>query len=231
MSKKGMIKMIGKFMKVIQNENGAVSIVEASIVFPVMFIVLFFLIFMGNMFFVQAQVEAVVQTNAIRGATLCSDPLLEYVEEQGNYPSPGDLSVKPYRYIFGGMNDIETKVEKSVKADLESSNSTFFKNMQPKIRNKGKGKIAKYNNFVLYSTFSVEVDYTITLPISFFGSEKLKVADMSARAEVAVNDTPEFIRNTDMVVDMFSGTKLGNKIQDVFNKINSFLSDIGGKEG
>ena len=44
-----------------------------------------------------------------------------------------------------------------------------------------------------------------------------------------VNDTPEFIRNTDMVIDVFEGTKVGQAISDVFKKINDFLKAINAK--
>ena len=111
-------------------------------------------------------------------------------------------------------------------AELTSSNSTFFKNMKPKIKNSKNGGFAQYNNYVIYSTFSVEVDYSVTIPITFFGSDEISIIDMSSRSEVAVNDTPEFIRNTDMVIDMISGTKIGKNIEDIFNKIKTFLGEF-----
>ena len=42
------------------SENGTV-IIEATFVFPIMFIILFFLIYMGNAFYMKAQVESVVE--------------------------------------------------------------------------------------------------------------------------------------------------------------------------
>lgn len=218
--------MIGKFREISTNENGAMAIVEASIVFPVMFIVLFFLIYMGNAFYIQAEVESVVQESAIRGAVLCSDPLMKYAENNKQLPAPKDLDLDPYRYSIGGMNNVESEISKSLKKELTSSNSTFFKNMKPKIKNSKNGGFAQYNNYVIYSTFSVEVDYSVTIPITFFGSDEISIIDMSSRSEVAVNDTPEFIRNTDMVIDMISGTKIGKNIEDIFNKIKTFLGEF-----
>lgn len=221
--------MIGKFKNKIKKENGAVTIVEASFVFPIMFIVLFFLIYMGNAFYVKAQVEALVQSYAIEGAARCADPMLENVDKTGKFPSLDKLKIQPYRYIFGGMDDVETDIAGKVKKEISKSTS-FFKNMSPVLKNKSSSNIAKYQSYVVYSTFSVDVDYSITFPIRFLGTEKSTILNLEARSEVAVNDTTEFIRNTDMVIDMISGTKLGENISDIFNKINSFLGQLGGKE-
>lgn len=47
---------------------------------------------------------------------------------------------------------------------------------------------------------------------------------ITSRAEAPVDDTAEFIRNTDMVIDVFSKSKVAQKISDVFGKINDFIS-------
>lgn len=64
------------------------------------------------------------------------------------------------------MNDVESKISNEVEEALTGKTSTFFTNMYPKITTT-KSDIAKYNNYVVYSTFSVEVKYTIKFPISF----------------------------------------------------------------
>ena len=92
-----------------------------------------------------------------------------------------------------------------------------------------KADIAQYNNFVVYSTFSVEVKYTIKFPISFLGESTPPMLVITSRAEAPVDDTAEFIRNTDMVVDVFHGTKVGQKISDIFGKINDFISGFSKK--
>lgn len=66
----------------LNSENGTV-IIEATFVFPIMFIILFFLIYMGNAFYMKAQVESVVEQKAIQGAAYCADPILETMKETG----------------------------------------------------------------------------------------------------------------------------------------------------
>ncbi len=220
--------MVGIIRRFIKNEKGAVQIVEAAFVFPIMFIILFLLIYMGNAYYVKAQVESVVETYALEGAGYCSDPILETIKQTGSVPSLSSLKTEPYRYIFGGMNDIEAQIGAAVEDEVNSQHSSFFRNMSPQIKTPT-ANIAKFNNYVVYSTFSVEVKYVVEFPIRFLGADAPTMLTINSRAEVPVNDTAEFIRNTDMVIDLFHGTKIGQSISDVFGKINDFISSFASK--
>lgn len=220
--------MVGRIKRLIESEYGAVQIVEATFVFPVMFIILFFLIYMGNAHYVKAQVESVVETRALEGAGYCADPILQTIKETGSIPSVDSLKTEPYRYVFGGMDDVEKKIGGLVESDIAGKSASFFENMKPTLKT-NKGNIAKFNNYIIYSTFSVEVKYVVKFPISFLGAEGPSVLTINSRAEVPVNDTAEFIRNTDMVVDLLYGTKIGNTISDIFGKINDFISSFAKK--
>lgn len=220
-----MVEMVKKSIK---SECGAVQIVEATFVFPVMFIVLFFLIFMGNAHYVKAQIESVVETYAIQGANYCADPILQTIHESGNLPSLSSLKPEPYRYIFGGMDGIEDQIGDEVRKEIEGKQSSFFKNMKPELKT-GSKQIAKYNNYVVYATFSVGVEYDLQFPIKFLGAKSPTTLNIQSRAEVPVDDTAEFIRNTDMVIDVFHGTKLGRSISDIFGKINDFINNFASK--
>lgn len=220
--------MLGNIKKKLNKEDGAVQIVEAAFVFPIMFIILFFLIYMGNAYYVKAQVESVVETRALEGAGYCADPILQTIKETGSIPSVDSLKTEPYRYVFGGMDDVEKKIAGLVESDIDGNSASFFKNMEPDLKT-SKANIAKFNNYIVYSTFSVEVKYVVKFPISFLGAETPPVLTINSRAEVPVNDTAEFIRNTDMVVDLLYGTKIGNTISDIFGKINGFISSFSSK--
>lgn len=208
-------------------ENGMV-IVEATIVFPVMFIILFVLLYMGNAFFMKARIESIVERKAVEGANECADPLLGRMREGNGFPSLSELETEPYRYLFGGMGQVEADISKEVEEEILGQSASFFKNMSPDIRT-SQSDIAQFHNYVVYSTFSVEVQYTIRFPIRFLGAASPPALTLSSRAEVPVNDTAEFIRNADMVVDLFHGTKLGQKISDVFGKVNDFISNFARK--
>lgn len=214
--------------KFAKDEDGAVVIVEAVFVFPIMFIVLFLLIFLGNAFYVKSQVEASVVSLAIKGSNYCADPLLETIIEKDSLPSLSELDIQPYRYIFGGMGDVEKMIEDEIAQEFEKKSQTLFKGMKPNLKSPLNG-IAKYNNYVVYSTFSVQLKYDITFPIRFLGSSEPIILTINSRAEVPVNDSAEFIRNTDMVIDLLGSTKIGKGISDAFSKINSFISSFAKK--
>lgn len=213
--------MIGSIKEKMKNESG-MAIVEATFVFPIMFIILFFLIYMGNAFYIKAQVESVVKQQAIVGASYCTDPILAQIKELGTVPPLNGIEVQPYRYFIGGMDTIEEEITKSVEAEINGNSSSFFKNMKPKIVN---NKV-KFNNYIVYSTFSVDLEYEIKFPIRFLGVDEYTVLEMKSRANVPVTDSTEFIRNTDMVMDFFSTSTLGKKIAGAFDKINDFIGSF-----
>ena len=227
-NRKRVIKVTDKIGWKSKTENGAVQIVEAAFIFPIMFIILFFLIYMGNALYVRAQIESVVETYALEGAGYCADPILETIKQTGKLPPLSALKTKPYRYLFGGMGEIETKIGNSVEAEIKGQTSSFFTNMMPSLKTPA-GKIAHFNNYVVYSTFSVEVECNVGFPIRFLGSASPMSMVIKARAESPVDDTAEFIRNTDMVVDLMYKTKIGQTISDIFGKVNDFISSFASK--
>ncbi|MBQ9975813.1 MAG: pilus assembly protein [Clostridia bacterium] len=217
------------FFEKTKSERAAVTIVESAIVFPVMFIILLFLMYMGNAYYVKAQVDAIVVENAIAGANYCADPILESIKRNGGaVPSVKKLEVEPYRYFIGGMDDVEDYIADRVKKQIDSSTISILGEMSPDLKT-SKSNIAKFNNYILYSTFSVNVKYDITFPIRLLGSKEPTVMRVNSYAEIAVSDTSEFIRNTDMVIDYFGDSKAGTTIKGAFDKINEVLQTFASK--
>ena len=170
--------------------------------------------------------EAIVSKYAVIGAGYCADPLLETVKQTGHLPDYSDLDLDPYRYIFGGAKAVEGKIAKEIRQELNDKGSiSFFKNMTPRIRSLQ----VKYENYVIYSTFKVELSYEIKFPIRFLGSEQYSVLRLNSYAFAPVNDTSEFIRNTDMVLDYFGDNPIVQRIESYFGKINELLTTFSKK--
>jgi len=230
-----MRKKVKKITRDMHNESGMV-IVEAAIVFPVMFFVLFFIIFIGNVFYEQAKIDRIVLTAATKGAKYAADPFLWDMDHEGTVLTEvKGMDIEPYRYILGGIFDgeigkIEDKLSKEVKDQIGNKGLMFFGNTKTTILGTdNKNKITEFHTKVLYSTFVVQVNYEITLPIRFLGDSKPTIARLSSRAEVAVNDAPEFIRNVDMAVDLLEGTGARDKIKAIFDKVNGFIEMFANK--
>lgn len=201
-----------KMKKKIIEESG-MAIVEATIVFPVIFLVIFLMIFAGNAYLQKCRVEAIVNRMAISGAAYCADPLLQGIEG-GSIPSLGELDVKPYRYLFGGMESIETKISDEVETRVRGMSTGLFSNMKPT----APVIEVKYNNGFIYSTFSVEIEYKIEIPVRLLGASDFIALEVSTRTDMPVSDTVEFIRNVDMVGDYMDRYGVTEKINEVINK-------------
>ncbi len=218
-----------------KNERGAL-IVEASIVFPVMFLIIFFMIFTGNAYLQKCRVESIINQYAIDGAAYCADPHLSSVEA-GKVPALDGLHVYPYRYFgtsdYGYAADVAADVEKNIYEKVTGLSTGLFSGMKPIIR---KGDVsADYNNAFLYSTFSVDATYKIEMPIRMMGSDENMYLEISTHVEIPVSDSVEMIRNIDMIWDYMERLgadkkfeEIKAKLEEAFNKVNDWFDGKGG---
>lgn len=201
-------------MKKMKQERGAVAIVEASFVFPIVFLVLFLLIYLGNAYYLKSHVDSLVEQYAIKGAAQCADPYLQ----SSALPTSSSVDVKPYRYVFTGyMDTVASSIASSAQGKLKTSG--LFSNMPMRVTSS-----ADANMKIFFSTFVVEAEYTIKIPINLFGTE-IDLLKFNSRSEVPICDVGEFIRNVDMAVDFVESNKA---IQEGIGKVKSFLDKIGG---
>lgn len=218
-------------MKIIKKENGML-IVEATMVFPVMFLVIFLMFFMGNAYFQKSRIDAIVTQMAYFGSAQCADPLLREIEAKGKVPSlkEAEYEIEPYRYILGeigknsGMSKIESNVESQIQTKISGLKSGLFSHMKPSASKLD----AEFNNAFVYSTFDVEVNYKIPFPIKMIGMRNYLSLNMSSKCEVPVSDTPEFIRNVNMVEDWVESTEEGQsaieKTKKIMEKVSEFIN-------
>lgn len=221
-----------EIFKKFKSEKAVATIVEATIVFPIVFFTVCFMIFLGNAYFQMAKIETAVTAAAIEGAARCTDPFHSTVTS--NKDGDGKISVpitfndiEPYRYILnaGGKDSNISAVEADLKNRLKRTvgSSGFFLGMTPNV----KFSEVKYNNHFFYATLSVEVKYEITIPMKLIGKKEFTVFSSAARAEVAVNDPADFILNTDMVIDYVErsekATEAIGKIKEAMEKVRKFI--------
>lgn len=203
-------------MKRLREEAG-VLIIEASIVFPIMFLVIFFLLFAGNVFLQVVKVEYIVQRAATEGAALCTSPVYSSVVD----PSV-DMQTAPYRY-FSGMAHAEDQAADAVRDGISRMGDGLFSNMNPQNIEVN----ATYHNYFVYSYFDVEVSYMIRMPVALLFSDNMEL-EYTAYARVPTTDTTELIRNVDIVDDIYIGAGMGNSLEGFFgtlgDKIVGFLN-------
>ncbi len=223
--------------KMIKEEKAAVVLVEGAIIFPIVFFCIAFLLFLGNALHEKAKLDAIVMKAATEGAQYIADPYNNALIHTGaasnekNFPdnlkdlenSDGTKpTTRPYRYLIG-FDDVEKEVRESVKEQIQDSGSRFFKfklHKDPTVK-------AEFHNNVFNMTFEVKAEFNYKLPFSFGGMSVPPIVTISSKEEVAVNDCDEFIRNTDVAIDMVKfvadKTKIGQSITEKLSKIKDFF--------
>ncbi|MCL2747174.1 MAG: pilus assembly protein [Oscillospiraceae bacterium] len=206
-------------MRVHKREGGMV-IIEATIVFPVMFLVIFFMIFMGNAYYQKCKIEAIVTELTLDGAAYCASPLLRDVDKTGKAPTFGK-STDPWRYYryFTKMGNTQQAIEQELETQVGGVGTGLFSCMKP---NRPSAKVQP-NNYVVYSTFSIDLDYMVPLPIKLLGEQYFSSFRVETHAESAVTDAPEFIRNVNMVEDYLKQTGVDEKIKEAIDKAKGFF--------
>lgn len=196
-------------------ERGAL-IVEATIVFPIMFFIILFLIYFGNVFYLRSQVDAIVAESAIKAASYCVDPLMAKVEG-GTVPTTME-DVQPYHSIFGSAQTDSVREEMVNK--LNRIGTGYFAGMN--LKNIVVDQF-KYNRGLVTSTFSVDVSYRIQFPIRFIGSDRPTVLKIHSQTTVPVTDTPEFMQNVDMAMDFFDSSGMSEKLNKMVSQVKKFF--------
>lgn len=220
------------------DETGAAQIIEAAILYPVVFMILFFLIYIGLYILQCVTVESYAQKIALITAREIAHP--GYIDEIGStdnasvdYSGDGiniqnkkasDVGVAfAYRYIFNNFID-------GGKMDsLKNSLTNLIRNNSIIGNSDGEIKVdITIKNYVVVQ--QVEVTATQELA-SFPVLEFFNINDgltVSSTAVVSVNDSDEFVRNVDFVYDVIKliGKKLGINIDNVRAKIDNFKKTL-----
>ncbi len=211
--------------KKLKEQNGAL-IVEATIVYPIVMVILCGFIIMGLYIMQGILYYSSAQKVADFSAKMLIYPgydtmgsvredKLGFVSVHEDYNSTG-LETKPYRYWdnrFAKKSEMLQALEKNVR------NSALLKTTTPECK-------IEYKR----SVFDTHVKVTLRYQYQFPGFLRLIGLSKAAEREItAVSDAcdpPEFIRNTDFAADLVMdiSDKLGitGKVQEIMNKVSDF---------
>ncbi len=219
-----MDRVVRVWRKARRDESGVVF-VEAAIVFPVIFFVIFFLLFTGNLLYQRSEAQSEVEQYAIIGASACADSIIERAyRHNGALRLDEKISIEPYRFLRGNSrSSVVSMISEKVASRFHKKSSGFFPGMKPVLITP-QSDIAHFNNYFIYATFDVEIEYEMTFPIRFLGDKNKISLTFYSRAEMPVSYTTEFIRNTDMVIDYLTGSGVMKKVSEAFGKVKTILS-------
>lgn len=195
-----------RMQQMVHEEYGAVPIVEAAFVYPIVIFVVIIFFFLGNVFYQQAQVESLAVRAAEKLAAYYATPMLY----EGIPTSAEDLALDPYRCLFGNK-EAEKEVRKYINQQLAEISSSGICIID------GKVKECKVDNYIVYQTARVQIDYTIEYkPLELIGG--ISLMRYTTATATASGDPAEFIRNIDMILDYADSTGLSAKIKETVGK-------------
>lgn len=209
-------------MGVWRQERGAVTIIEATFVFPIVFFIVFFMIMAGEAYYQYAQVEYEITSSAIRGAAKCENPMLQEVISSGSVPTdPTATDVMPYRYIFTGeAKRIAGDIESDLENRIRSYKPLLFRGMSPQ----NVDVTVEANMNILVSSLVVNCTFEIPFPIRMIFSGDSMKFNYSMQMAAPVGDPSEFVRNVAMVGDIIEQNKMASELAE---KATECMKKIG----
>lgn len=208
-----------------KKDRGAVTIVEATFVFPIMFFVIFFMLYYGNACYVKATVDSAVSRCAVEAAARIADSNLAFLEETGSLETSAENNSQnyPYRYVLGGYvnNTVKNATEKKLEEEIQKTG--LFFGLKPAVTDCD----IKYKNYFVYQTISIDLDYQVKFPIKMIFSNEATVIHFTSHDEAAVSDASELVRNINMAEDFIDRTGIVDKVKEKISKltdgVKSFL--------
>lgn len=237
--------------KRIKREDGAAQMIEAAIIYPVVFLCIFVLIYIGLYILQSITVSTYAQKAVMLASREISYPgYLEMVKGQESVYSdasvegneklltslilnnnPKGVDAQTYRYWrqdFNKKDGIED--DKLIGKEIKHKYEDILKEMVVNhsiLTSKEKDEIevvitTKNNIIVQYVNVTVSQPLMGFPVLDFFGIETPVV---SATAQTTVGDTDELIRNVDFVTDALAAfaNKLGLDIGAIKEKMNGIL--------
>ncbi len=216
-------------MNNLKNNKGSMT-VEASLIFPVIFLIVVGLIYITVFLYEQAYVKSLADRASERGAAIWKNP--ESDMQIGMVKLEDFQENDPYWRLYDG--NIAAK-ENSIEAYITNllAEYSILKNKDSAGKVTGITVNAEVKNYIVYKKLTVNVIKSFDLPLgnalSIFGIER--TVSISAKSEALIYEPAEFIRTTDFVIDM--GERVddatGNNFEKIRNKVLSFLEGIGKK--
>lgn len=239
-----------KFIKkLFHNEDGAYSLIQATIIYPVVFLFIFFVIYIGLYILHMITLASYAQKIAVLTAREVSSPGYSTIlsadkysssaveadlgkTEEGKSPFDGKVNIdnkveniktRAYRYWYSPLDDKSKKYYEGVLTTLVKNNSI----LNGDALNNVKVEIDCDNYFITqFINVSIEQKLMEFGVLTFFGIESPSV---KVSATTPVSDTDEIVRNTDFAVDAVEvlADKLGIDTSKMKEAVNKGISIIG----
>ena len=215
--------------KRLDSNSGGFAVVEATFIFPIMFMIFFGLFLLSIYLPQRALLQRATQYAATIVATEMSDIWLYYDEstnQLGRYDdhdtltqNKGGVYVRLFKSLFG---DGTGSVESIVKQIDEAENAAVIANGDLTVD-------CSLVNYVVYKEVVVTATRTIPVPVDFSFIGFPRTVELAVSSKAVVQNGDEFVRSVDLAVYFVDWMREKfPAIDNVFTKINEAGDAING---
>jgi len=211
---------------ILSNSEGS-AVVEATFVFPAMFMVFFALVLLAFYLPQHAMLQRATQFAATAVATEMSDTWIYYNADSQSYGRYADRAALAngkggvYVTLFKSMFDSDIGGTEDIIRGLDEKENI------PIIANGDLSVEFDLVNYVVYKEVVVTATRSIPMPIDLSIIQFPREIDLVVTSKAVVANGDEFIRSVDLAVDFvyWASDQFGMNIQGIFSKID----DVGKK--
>lgn len=207
-----------------KSQHGAMMIVEASFVFPIMFFVIFIMLMAGSAFFQQARIERILEEYAIEAAACSENPMIEEIYSHGGSvpTSTRDNEIMPYRYLFTGhTKKVRSRMERKINEAISGYGSLGFVGMNAKLDESARLTVQPH---ILVPSLVADCSFHVDFPIRIIFSKEPLRYRVHVRVREPIGDATEFVRNVSTVQDYLERNKA---VMDIAQEIGNSMNKIG----
>ncbi|MDR1131008.1 MAG: pilus assembly protein [Oscillospiraceae bacterium] len=219
-----------KTKKTLFNHSDGSAVVEATFVFPIMFMVFFALVLLSFYLPQRAMLQRATQFAATAIATEMSDTWIYYDGDSqtfGRYANHGALR--------GGKGGVYITLFKSIFGGGSGGAETTIRNLDEKenipiIANGELTVECEVVNYVVYKEVAVTATRSIPVPIDLSFIQFPRTIDLAVTSTAVVQNGDDFIRSVDLAGDFlyWASEKLGIDLEGIFSKIGEAGQKISG---
>ena len=213
--------------KTILGNSDGFAVVEATFVFPIMFMIFFALVMLAFYLPQRAMLQRATQYAATAVATELGDTWIYYDGDSQAFGRYAD-----HKALTVGKGGVYVTLFKSVFVNNNGGAETIVEDLDEKenmpiIANGDLMVECDIVNYVVYKEVVVTATRTITVPIDMSVIQFPQKVELVVTSKAVVQNSDEFIRNVDMAVNFvkrFEGVeKVFKKLGEARDKISNFF--------
>lgn len=213
------------FSRIASSEDGAATIIEYTIVLPIVMAIIMFLMFTGYLIYDKATMEAATERTALYVSKVVADPNYPNITTRSSSSNEvdeiaitsGSIKTHPYRYLFG----------KSVDTDVAAGTARAMIIENQLMRNDSVNVTVNVSGSV-FRKVTVRATEEFRMPNFLSTLNMPPLITLKTECTMYVNEPAELIRNADFAIDILRKLGVGEAIASKLAEIKSGISFFDG---